>query len=47
MKKMYKKPIVEKSEMLPQSIICASVTENLEGTAGIIVAVPEEHVIGD
>lgn len=25
MKKMYKQPIVEHTEMLPQSIICASV----------------------
>ena len=25
MKKMYKQPIVEHSEMLPQSIICASI----------------------
>ena len=25
MKKMYKKPVVEKAEMMPQTIICASV----------------------
>lgn len=34
MKKMYKQPVVEKVEMMPQTIICASV--GLGGTTGDI-----------
>ena len=40
MKKMYKKPIVEQAEMMPQSIICASVTGGSGGQDNVSSQIP-------
>lgn len=36
MKKMYKQPVVEKAEMMPQSVICASAGTNPENVSSNI-----------
>lgn len=45
MKKMYKQPVVEKAEMMPQTIICASV--GFGGTTGDINNGSEEPIPGE
>lgn len=45
MKKMYKQPVVEKAEMMPQTIICASV--GFGGTTGDINNGSEAPIPGE
>ena len=45
MKKMYKQPVVEKAEMMPQTIICASV--GFGGTTGDINNGSETPIPGE
>ena len=45
MKKTYKQPVVEKAEMMPQTIICASV--GFGGTTGDINNGSEEPIPGE
>lgn len=45
MKKMYKQPVVEKVEMMPQTIICTSV--GFGGTTGDINNGSEEPIPGE
>lgn len=45
MKKTYKQPVVEKAEMMPQTIICASV--GLGGKTGDINNGSEEPIPGE
>ena len=45
MKKTYNQPVVEKAEMMPQTIICASV--GLGGTTGDINNGSEEPIPGE
>lgn len=45
MKKMYKQPVVEKVEMMPQTIICTSV--GFGGTTGDINNGSEDPIPGE